>query len=106
MRLWLDDLRPAPDGWTWARDQAQFRRLAHDQIHELEEVAFDFYLEDGDSLECCDHLFRLCRRVRRAFPRWSTHSSSDRGNRLLTERLTALEAYLAAMLAGEAENEG
>lgn len=98
MKLWLDDLRPAPPGWTWAKDQAEFARLARRHLRELEAVDLDFFLEHGDSLECCDRLLTLCREAHRPLPRWGTHSSSDHGNRQLRERLAAHEAVLAAEL--------
>ena len=24
MKIWLDDVRPAPEGWLWARDEEEF----------------------------------------------------------------------------------
>ena len=27
MRIWLDDLRPAPEGWTWAKTVPEAQRL-------------------------------------------------------------------------------
>src|SRR6476469_9767278 len=27
IRLWLDDVRPAPDGWTWVKTASQARAL-------------------------------------------------------------------------------
>lgn len=49
MRLWVDDLRPAPEGWTWAID-------SHDAIvnllsypGEIDEISFDHDLGDGDT---------------------------------------------------------
>jgi len=98
VKLWLDDVRVPPAGWTWAKDQAEFARLVRRHARALAAVDLDFYLTEGDSLPCCDALLTACRDARRPLPRWGTHSSSDHGNRQLRERLAAHEAELAAWL--------
>ncbi len=45
MRLWLDDLRPPPDGtWVWAKNAAQAIRLLED--HQVTEASLDHDLAD------------------------------------------------------------
>ena len=39
VRLWLDDVRPAPDGWTWCRSTADAKALM--QAGPVEEMSLD-----------------------------------------------------------------
>jgi hypothetical protein len=54
MKLWLDDARPAPEGWTWAKNIEDARRLARDAFYsstfvsEFEECSLDHDLGNGE----------------------------------------------------------
>lgn len=56
MKLWLDDIRPAPEGWTWARsvDEAiyimlyQGRSRDFPNISNFEACSLDHDLGEGD----------------------------------------------------------
>lgn len=39
MRLWHDDIRPAPEGWTWARTNREAQHLLLNE--EIEECSLD-----------------------------------------------------------------
>lgn len=45
MKLWLDDIRPAPEGWTWAKNANQAIMLL--QSAEVEAISLDHDLGDG-----------------------------------------------------------
>lgn len=46
MKLWLDDIRPAPDGWIWAKDyETAFNFICGPEI--FEEISLDHDLGDG-----------------------------------------------------------
>lgn len=47
MRLWLDDLRPAPDGWTWAQTAREAINCLNAHGREIEYVSLDHDLGDG-----------------------------------------------------------
>ncbi|KMV15988.1 hypothetical protein ACT17_22590 [Mycolicibacterium conceptionense] len=47
MKLWIDDERPAPDGWTWAKTSAT--ALTHLARGEVCEVSFDHDLGGDDT---------------------------------------------------------
>lgn len=58
IRLWIDDLRPAPDGWTWAKTSAE----AIDALRQggVMAVSFDHDLGGDDTtrpvvLWLCEH---------------------------------------------------
>ena len=39
MKLWMDDLRPAPEGWVWAKSAAEAKRYL--ETGEVEEASLD-----------------------------------------------------------------
>lgn len=41
MKLWLDDVRPAPDGWTWAQTAREAVDLINSHGPEIEAVSLD-----------------------------------------------------------------
>jgi hypothetical protein len=49
MKLWLDDLRPAPGGWTWVKTAAEAIRLLDEET--VEEISLDHDLGDAGSPE-------------------------------------------------------
>lgn len=58
-RLWCDDNRPAPAGWTWARnvEQAKVRLLQRN----VEEMSIDYDFDNPDCPTCqfkCGHFER------------------------------------------------
>lgn len=44
MKLWLDDLRPAPAGWTWIKTAAE--AIAAIDLEAVEEISLDHDLGD------------------------------------------------------------
>lgn len=58
MKLWIDDLRPPPEGWEWARYSVVALLYLHN--HDIEEVSFDHDMGRGDTtrsvvLWLCEH---------------------------------------------------
>lgn len=65
MYLWIDDVRPAPDGWLWVKSvkdaQAAImfyeRNMADDSITiSLDHDAGDYYSQGGDYIKVLDWL--------------------------------------------------
>lgn len=46
-RLWIDDLRPAPEGWLWVKTSAEAIHAL--SIMNIEEVSFDHDLGGDDT---------------------------------------------------------
>lgn len=44
MKIWLDDLRPAPEGWTWIKTVAEAIHLLETET--VEEISLDHDLGD------------------------------------------------------------
>lgn len=38
MKLWLDDVRPAPEGWVWAKTLAEAKQVVLDNLAERDDV--------------------------------------------------------------------
>lgn len=52
MKLWVDDERPAPEGWTWAKTSEEAKRFLYfDRAFEykIEEISFDHDLGGDDT---------------------------------------------------------
>lgn len=57
VKLWLDDVRPAPDGWTWAKTARE--AIGHLNAHgpEIVSVSLDHDLgKEGDGQEVARHI--------------------------------------------------
>lgn len=49
MKIWLDDIRPAPEGWIWRKDSQHILVDILFSSHLIEEISFDHDLGE-DSL--------------------------------------------------------
>lgn len=49
MRIWLDDIRPAPDGFIHVRNLAELRELIASSKDTIEIMSFDHDLGDGEA---------------------------------------------------------
>jgi hypothetical protein len=49
MKIWLDDIRDAPDdSWTIARNADEFRELFHQNLEQIDEISFDHDIASYD----------------------------------------------------------
>lgn len=59
MKLWIDDVRPAPDGWLWAKTSSEalfyfalssiFNNMMEDDSSTIREISFDHDLGGDDT---------------------------------------------------------
>ena len=64
MKLWVDDLRPAPEGWQWARSVNESKELLLDaenrgilvELLDLDHDAGDYAGQGGDYIRLLDWL--------------------------------------------------
>lgn len=82
MRLWVDDERPAPEGWAWVESSAEAIRVL-DTEH-VESLSLDYCLKGSDTGDMV--LFWLKDNLRAWPVDIFAHSSSSSGSALL-ERL-------------------
>ena len=65
MKLWVDDLRPAPEGYAWCKSTLNALHTIYHNADEVEEIALDhdageYVLEGGDFIKVLEELERLC----------------------------------------------
>lgn len=64
MKLWVDDLRPAPEGWQWARSVNEAKEILLDaenrgilvELMDLDHDAGDYAGQGGDYIRLLDWL--------------------------------------------------
>jgi hypothetical protein len=96
LKLWLDDMRPAPPGWTLARTYEEAIEILRERGPEITDVSLDHDLcpahSDGDFSDGrtgCDVLeFLLESRLK---PRIEFHTMSAAGLQRMTDLLEAFE---------------
>ena len=62
MRIWVDDLRPSPDGYIWCQSTNAALRLIVSNITDVEEIHLDHDMGDtfgGDAIIILEELERL-----------------------------------------------
>lgn len=47
MKLWIDDIRKAPNGWTWVKSSSEAIKML--LSHPIEEISFDHDLGGEDT---------------------------------------------------------
>ena len=65
MKLWIDDVRPAPEGYIWCKSTLNALHTIYHNADEIEEIALDhdageYVFEGGDFIEVLKELERLC----------------------------------------------
>lgn len=85
MKLWVDDERPAPEGWAWAKtvQDAITALLAAQAFDVVEEMSLDYTLGRGES--AMDLLEWMRDELRPWPPVIHAHSSSYDGQRLIRQ---------------------
>jgi hypothetical protein len=92
MKLYLDDQRPAPAGWTLARTADEAIHLL--RLGGVTEMSLDYDLGDphfGTGLDVLDWLERALAERRVTLPRLAAHSGSIIGRRRLEASIALLE---------------
>ena len=66
MKIWIDDVRPAPEGYTWCKSTLiALNTIYKYRFNEITEISLDhdageFAKEGGDFIEVLKELERLC----------------------------------------------
>lgn len=92
MKVYLDDQRPAPNGWTLARNADEAIALLRKGT--VTELSLDYDLGDpyfGTGLDVLDWLERALAERRVTLPRLTAHSGSMVGRRRLETSIALLE---------------
>ena len=86
MKIWIDDCRPAPEGYIWLKSTNEALRFIVNHINEIEEIALDHDAGDyvdcgGDYINILNELERLSHRLPSAFIeyKFSIHTANPVG---------------------------
>ena len=65
MKLWIDDMRPAPEGYIWCKSTLNALHTIYHNADDIEEIALDhdageYATEGGDFIKVLEELERLC----------------------------------------------
>ncbi|MGC4063201.1 MAG: hypothetical protein QM784_00835 [Polyangiaceae bacterium] len=93
MRVFVDDQRPAPSGWTLARNADE--AIAMLRRGNVEELSLDYDLGDpsfGTGSDVLDWLELALAENRTSLPRLHAHSGSPLGRRRLETHIALIEA--------------
>lgn len=103
MKVWLDDVREAPDGWLWVRNAEDFKEVFACFYPHITEISFDHDIASFDHLgnEITGyHCF--CIVEKHAFvnadytiPKMTCHSSNPAGRAKILQGIRAMERWVA-----------
>ena len=86
MRLWIDDCRPAPEGYIWLKSTNEALCFITNHIHDIEEIALDhdagdYVNQGGDYINILNELEKLFRKSPSTFIgcKFSIHTANPVG---------------------------
>lgn len=94
MKLWIDDERPAPDGWYWAKDVMQAAWHVLYNYDHIEEISFDHDMGGLSTTVEVAHLIEkgaaegTCDRIK-----WNVHSANPPGRDHLIAIMNSAERF-------------
>jgi hypothetical protein len=110
MKLWIDDVRPAPEGWLWAKDSQmaknqlslEFFARVLDQAESIEdrdpeviEISFDHDLGGDDTTIPVVQLIEEIAAAGLKFKfKWHIHSANPVGRKNLELALQSIDRFL------------
>ena len=91
MRLWIDDVRPAPDGWTWVKTSDEALAILGPDVIQ---ISFDHDLGGDDTaMIVAKEIEHLAFLGERAPPKWSIHSANPVGRLNLQAALQRADEF-------------
>lgn len=91
-RIWLDDCRTPPPGWTWAKSVSEARELIRG--NKVTDISFDHDLglsESGYDLACWIEKKAACRSL--VPMKWKVHSSNPAGRANIERAMLSAERF-------------
>lgn len=93
MKLWLDDIRPAPEGWIWCK--GPYEAIGYLSCNVVDEISFDHDLGD-DTLSGYDVACKIEGFAHRKdiLPlRWAIHSANPIGRDRIRQAMESAERF-------------
>jgi len=105
MKIWLDDERPAPDGWTWCKDPKE--ALVYLLSEDVEEMSFDHdlgWFVDGKEITGYDLLCAMEKGLVRGLfipeeiPKLYIHSANAGARKKMMQSIESIEQMVVDRL--------
>lgn len=92
VKLWIDDIRPAPEGWTWAKSSAEaIEMIDMFTLHRIERISFDHDLGGEDTaIKVVDHIERCVYYNHQRPPLMTVHSANPVGRQNLERAINRI----------------
>jgi len=95
MRLWIDDEREAPEGWTRARNRNEAIAIIDKWFDFIEIISFDHDLGDGPTgYDIATTLEKMVRACGYCPMQLEVHSANPVGRRNIERVIDAIDRYL------------
>jgi hypothetical protein len=99
MKIWLDDIRPAPEGWEWATKASEaMAMLIRAEPDSIEEMSFDHDLgpTDQDGYWLLNRMEWMLHKYPKTFGpklpvRFAIHSANPVGRRNMERAIASIE---------------
>ena len=98
-KLWIDDIRVAPEGWLWAKSSKEALAMLNDPKLIIDEISFDHDLGGDDTtIPVAEFLEEIAYERQDTFPwvKWHIHSANPIGARNLRRILEQMDKYMRA----------
>lgn len=80
-QLWIDDVRPAPEGWAWAKSSDKAIGILCDN-HDIDEISFDHDLGGSDtSMNVINYIEIWAEKKLMGQFKWHIHSANPVGRK-------------------------
>ena len=93
MKIWLDDIRPAPDGWVWVKNYEEAIELICGPEN-FDEISLDHDLGDGPTgynVVCCIEGLVGAGFWRKKIPVFHIHSANPVGRKNMQRAIESIE---------------
>lgn len=95
MKLWIDDIRPAPEGWVWAKTAVN--AIAIISAGQVEEISFDHDLGENvaSGYAVASWLERMIYIDQLDLPKWHIHSANPVGRENISRAMKSAERFVS-----------
>lgn len=98
MKIWIDDLRPAPDGWVHVKTAAEAIELLNNNV--VKEISLDNDLGDGqpEGYIVLDYIEeRLARAIMLPPEKIHIHTGNPVARKRMTQTLESINRFMAVL---------
>lgn len=96
MKIWLDDIRPAPENWIWIKTAHEAFEFTHKNWDQIEEISLDHDLGEesagtGYSFLCGIEVAIAVNQVKGKIPVFHIHSANPVGRKNMERAIESIK---------------